>query len=51
MNNPFITGLPTVIRRQRHWRVATAIDSDIFTDRYLSRQVPIDRQIYSQIGV
>jgi hypothetical protein len=40
-----------IIKRQRHWRVATAIDSDIFTDRYLSRQLPIDRQIFTHTGV
>jgi HEAT repeat protein len=43
--------LSSLIKRQRHWRVATAIDSDIFTDRYLSRQLPIDRQILIHTGV
>ncbi|NUN66997.1 hypothetical protein HCU40_20115 (plasmid) [Pseudanabaena biceps] len=39
------------IKRQRHWRVATAINSVIFTDRKLSRQLAIDRQIYSWMSV
>jgi Domain of unknown function (DUF3854) len=39
------------IKRQRHWRVATAIDSVISIDRRLSRQLSIDREIYSQIEV
>jgi DNA polymerase III delta prime subunit len=45
------TVVEPTIKRQRHWRVATAIDSDIFTDRYLSRQLPIDRQIFTHTGV
>jgi hypothetical protein len=39
------------IKRQRHWRVATAIDSVISIDRRLSRQLSIDREIYRQIEV